>query len=276
MSVVDSAVHVWKADPKFPFAEGVTPPAKDATPEELLAMMDKNGVAKTVIVQPICYKWDNSFVLDAIRRWPDRLAAVARVDPEDKDGVQKIEDLTKQGFVGLRFGPVQQSWWESPNMLKMLDKAAELSVPVLLFLGPDGPNTFPWLLPVLDKVPSLRVVIDHMADTNPADPQQVAALVSLAERPNILVKVSHIWALSKQGYPWTDSLELVKKVVAAYGPSRIMMASDWPVCQMPAWPGGNTDYSTVMKLFREELSWLSEEERAGLMGGTADKIWWKA
>jgi len=275
MSVVDSAVHVWKADPAYPFAEGVSPPTKDATPEELLAMMDKNGVDKTVIVQPICYKWDNSFVLDTIKKWPDRFAAVARVDPEDLNGVQRIEELTGQGFVGVRFGPVQQEWWETPLMLDMLEKAAELRVPVLLFLGKDGPSTFPWLLPVLDKVPQLQVVIDHMADTDPRDPKQVEALLELASRPNIYIKVSHVWALSQEEYPWADSMAMAKQVISKFGAGRVMMALDWPVCQMPAWPGGNTDYDTTIKLFTTEFGFLSAEERAGLLGATAEGIWWK-
>eukprot|EP00961_Rhodomonas_salina_P106060 1428433-Rhodomonas_salina.1 len=44
-------------------------------------------------------------------RWPDRLAAVARVDPEDKDGVQKIEDLTKQVCVWHPRVLTTESFW---------------------------------------------------------------------------------------------------------------------------------------------------------------------
>ena len=30
--------------------------------------------------------------------------------------------------------------------------------------------------------------------------------------------------------------ELVKRVVSAFGASRCMFATDWPVCMMPTWP----------------------------------------
>ena len=118
--------------------QGVTPPTSDATPQELLKLMDANGVDKTVIVQPICYKYDNSYVLDCIKKWPERFAAVCRVDPTDEAAVQQLDRLKAQGFIGVRFGPVEQNYWESDTMLSILKKAADIDFPVLLFLGKDG------------------------------------------------------------------------------------------------------------------------------------------
>src|SRR6266436_8319041 len=57
--IIDPHVHVWKHDPKYPFAEAAHPPERDATPEMLLELMKANGVARTVIIQVIHYKYDN-------------------------------------------------------------------------------------------------------------------------------------------------------------------------------------------------------------------------
>jgi hypothetical protein len=46
--------------------------------------------------------------------------------------------------------------------LRLLQKACDLKVPVLLFLGRDGGKKLSWIKPVLEKVPDLLVVIDHM------------------------------------------------------------------------------------------------------------------
>src|SRR5689334_18748704 len=59
--ILDPHVHVWKHDPAFPFAAGARPPARDAAPETLLGLMKTNGVAKTVIIQVIHYRYDNRF-----------------------------------------------------------------------------------------------------------------------------------------------------------------------------------------------------------------------
>ena len=276
MAVVDSAVHVWKRDSAYPWAKeaAANPPATDASGEELIALMDANGVDKTVIVQPICYRYDNSYVKDTIQRWPTRLAGVARVDPEDERADDKLESLTAAGFVGVRFGPVEQSWWESKNMLRILLKAQTLRIPVLLFLGKDGGSKIPWVLPVLQQVPDLLVVIDHMADVPPSDEAQIENLLGLAALPKVHVKISHTWALSTQEYPWSDAQQLVKKVVEAFGAERCMFASDWPVCMMPSWPGGNTSYADTVKLATAEYAkFLSEDDLSRILGGTAASIW---
>jgi hypothetical protein len=122
MAVVDSAVHVWKKDPAYPWAKeaAASPPGKDASAEELLELMDANSVDKTVIVQPICYRYDNSYVQDTIAKWPERFAGVARVDPEDRESPEALEKLTAAGFVGVRFGPVEEEWWTAPAMVRQI------------------------------------------------------------------------------------------------------------------------------------------------------------
>ena len=45
MRIIDPHVHVWKNDPRFPWApETTNPPTEDATPEMLLQLMADNGV----------------------------------------------------------------------------------------------------------------------------------------------------------------------------------------------------------------------------------------
>ena len=70
MRIIDPHVHVWANDPAFPWApETTNPPAHDATPEMLLALMTENGIDRTVLVQPIQYRWDNRYVADALERY---------------------------------------------------------------------------------------------------------------------------------------------------------------------------------------------------------------
>ena len=81
--IIDSHVHTWKHDPKFPFAEGAHPPAEDASAEMLLDLMKANNVSRTVIIQVIHYKWDNSYLADVLKRYPAQFKGVCRVNPED-------------------------------------------------------------------------------------------------------------------------------------------------------------------------------------------------
>src|SRR5260370_7627007 len=82
--IIDPHVHVWKHDPQFPWAKETThPPDGDATPEMLLALMKQHGVERTVLIQFIGYRWDNSFVADVLKRYPKYFRGVAPRGPSD-------------------------------------------------------------------------------------------------------------------------------------------------------------------------------------------------
>lgn len=49
----------------------------------LIELMNAHGVAKTVIIQVIHYRWDNSYLADVLKRYPQYFRGVARVNPED-------------------------------------------------------------------------------------------------------------------------------------------------------------------------------------------------
>ncbi len=78
--IIDPHVHVWKHDPQYPFAEGANVPARDAPPEMLLDLTQANGVARTVIIQVIHYRYDNSYLDSVLKRYPGTFQGVCRVD----------------------------------------------------------------------------------------------------------------------------------------------------------------------------------------------------
>src|SRR5260370_9863854 len=101
--ILDSHVHVWKRDPRFPWAKETTkPPENDAAPEMLLELMKANGIERTVIIQSIHYRWDNSFLADVRKRYRGTFQGVARVNPEDAAAPDHLSKLvTERGFKGV-------------------------------------------------------------------------------------------------------------------------------------------------------------------------------
>jgi predicted TIM-barrel fold metal-dependent hydrolase len=67
--IIDPYVHVWKHDPRFPFAQGARVPERDATPETLLGLMKANGVSKTVIIQVIHYRYDDAYLASVLKQY---------------------------------------------------------------------------------------------------------------------------------------------------------------------------------------------------------------
>jgi len=58
-------------------------------------------------------------------------------------------------------------------------------------------------------------------------------------------------------YPYMD------KVLALFGPERLMFGSDWPVCKLAA------EYSKVCELVAEYLAKLTDSEQEAIWGKNA-------
>src|SRR5947209_4602073 len=118
--IIDPHVHVWKHDSRYPFAEGARVPDRDATPEMLLDLMKANGVSKTVIIQVIHYRYDNSYLADVLKQYPQYFRGVARVDPLDPASPDHLSKLVQeQGFRGVRLSPAGNAagdWITGPLM----------------------------------------------------------------------------------------------------------------------------------------------------------------
>jgi predicted TIM-barrel fold metal-dependent hydrolase len=118
--IIDPHVHVWVSDPKYPWAKETTqPPKEDATPEMLLALMKATGVAKTVIIQVIHYRWDNSYLADVLKRYPNEFRGVARVNPEDPAAPDHLSPGARASFRGVRISPSRHArgdWFRGPLM----------------------------------------------------------------------------------------------------------------------------------------------------------------
>jgi predicted TIM-barrel fold metal-dependent hydrolase len=267
--IIDPHVHVWKRDSKFPFAKETTnPPVKDATPEMLLDLMKANGVAKTVIIQVIHYRYDNSYLADVLKRYAGTFQGVCRVDPLDANAPDHLSKLVEeQGFRGVRLSPAANSagdWIRGPLMPPLWKRCSDLKVPMTIL----APIT---RMPDIDKLtshyPDLTVVIDHMADCPVDQPPELEKLIALRRYPRVFVKISHAWSLSKQPYPYLDAQELVKRLYGAYGPQRLMWATDWPVIEAHA------TYAQALTLVRDDMKFLNAEDKRWMLSKTIERVW---
>lgn len=269
MRIIDPHVHVWQNDPAFPWAKETThPPKEDRTPEMLLELMEENGVEKTVLVQVIHYRWDNSYAVHAAQTYPDKLVAVGRVNPQDPAAPDHLSYWVEdQGMKGVRLSPgadASSDWFAGPLMDPLFKRAQELKVPLLLLTCPSRLQD---LARRLDRFPDLDVVIDHMADCHPDDGEGLDILLGLAGFPRVYVKISHTWSISKQEYPWADTHDLVRKVHQAFGADRIMWGTDWPVCL------GRATYAQTLSVVRDEMTFFTPEDLEWVLGKTALRLW---
>ncbi len=140
----------------------------------------------------------------------------------------------------------------------------ELRVPMTIL----APITrMPDAAALIEPLPNLTVVIDHMADCPINQPDELEKLIALRRYPKVFVKISHTWSLSRQPYPWLDAQEYVKRVYDAFGPRRVMWATDWPICEP------RTTYARTLTVVRDEMKFLNDEDKRWILSQTIERVW---
>jgi predicted TIM-barrel fold metal-dependent hydrolase len=222
----DTHVHIWGPFDRFPLAKGApyTPPER--TSDDLLALHERLGVDRAVIVQTTVYKADNRAMLDGIARSNGRWRGVALIDESFDDA--GFRALHEGGVRGVRFGFVKHLGGV-PD-LALVRRTAERIAPMgwHLVLHLDAGN-IPEFLDFFGEF-SLPVVVDHMGRVpvrDGLDQIPFRLLLELLKRPNWWVKVSGAERISETGPPFADAIPFAQRLIAA-APDRVLWGTDWP------------------------------------------------
>jgi len=272
MAYIDAHVHVWTPDTeRYPLGPGRTPDIMKPpsfTPEELLGHCRPSGVERIALVQMSFYGFDNSFMLDTMRSFPGTFAGIGIVDesaPEMEATMLQMADAGVRGFrIYPRGTPVEQ-WVESEGYRNMFAVGARRRLALCPLINPNG---LPSLARMCRQFPQTPVVIDHLCRIG-ADgtirPEDVDALCGMAELPAVKVKVSAFYALGAQKPPHDDLAPLIRRVYDAFGPRRLMWASDCPYAVQ------NERYEDAIALVRDRLDFLSSEDKDWILEKTAEE-----
>lgn len=104
--------------------------------------MKAADVDRAVIVQPINYKFDHSYVSHVLKAHPDKFVgmALANTSSGPELAASEITKLvTAEGFCGVRLNPnllPQEETLAGPTALSVTTTAANLNIPVAVFVQP--------------------------------------------------------------------------------------------------------------------------------------------
>ena len=269
--IIDSHLHVWSGDyERFPFADGRKEAAPGST-ELLIQTMDAAGVDKAVIVQPIYYLYDNSYVADSLKKYPGKFAAMGIMDRHAPDAPEQLERLVREdGFGGLRMHlgrPDDPAEWAAADQDPIWRKAEALGSSFLSF-GPA--DKLPAIEPIIARFPGVKVVLDHIGGA-PIDEEEPTPLLGnvlkMAQYENVYVKFTPRGSKSKEDYPFRDTFPTFRKIYDVFGPQRLMWGTDFPHVLR------DIGYGPALELFREHMDFFSVEDREWLFSKTALSVW---
>jgi predicted TIM-barrel fold metal-dependent hydrolase len=301
MHHIDAHVHVWTPDTDhYPLAAGFKKenmkPAS-FTPEELFKHCRPSGVERIVLIQMSFYRFDNSYMLDMMKLHGKKqgergregqgekgssglgtFGGVAVIDHEAAKPDDEMRRLLKFGVRGFRiYGgawkggkvidtPDFQHWLDAPGYARMFAAAAETGQSICGLINPQD-------LPAFDakckRFPYTSVVIDHMCRIG-ADGQlrdaDVQALCDMAKHKKVTVKISAFYAFGQKKPPHDDLAPMIRRLFDAYGPERLMWASDCP------FQVDNEKYEDSIALVRDRLDFLSASDKEWLLRKTAERV----
>ena len=240
--------------------------------EILLDEMARNDVDKAVLIQARGF-YDNSYLIECMRRFPGRFAVVVVVDTDAEDAPAVLEQWVEQGAGGVRLNPMARSPGGDP--LAIWRKAADLGI-VVSCLGTVQEFGAPDFESLVGSLPDLSIVIEHLGGVEPgmaAPYAEYRKVLGLARYPNTTMKVPGLGELCPrpmpfvQPFPFPDVPPLIEMAIDAFGPTRLMWGSDFPpVAQREG-------YRNSLRFPMERVPFRSDEDREWVFGKTAASVW---
>lgn len=290
--VIDSHLHVWGDENEvdvYPYQQEPPTNIKNiASVDTLIQLMNDNNIDGSLIVQPINYKNDHSYVMNAIKKYPNQLKGMMLYDPlyntNVNDAIERLNDLVLQGFVGVRFNPylfqqINENQWElmsKPNSisLRIYQRCGELNIPVGIMCFKGLKYHYNDIIQLSEISPKTIMIIDHFGFTslsqsndNEDDDKQFQQLLSLAKYPNVIIKISALFRLHDTD---TTNYNNVYKhrfmpLLESFGSERLMYGSDFPFVMV--------DTEQKYQIHHIIESWIANDvDKANIMGGTAERI----
>jgi predicted TIM-barrel fold metal-dependent hydrolase len=255
MPFVDTHAHAFLTtlpmDPERRYT-----PARDCPVETYLAILASEDIGHGVLVQPSFLGVDNSYMIDALERYSDRLRGIAVVDPAIADA--DLQRMDMAGVVGVRFNMIGRDVGDlkRPDLQSLVRRVASLGWQIeVQCRGADIPF-------VLGAMAAFNgpLVFDHFglpdANLGVRDPG-FRALLSEGPQGRTFVKVSA--GYRNQGF---DVASCAGALLAVLGPRRLVWGSDWPFTQFEK-------TATFAGVVNELRRWIPDRSARDVMDVTA-------
>jgi predicted TIM-barrel fold metal-dependent hydrolase len=227
----DCHCHVFGPAAKFPYAEPRSYTPDDAPLEAYIALLDRLGFDRGVLVQPSAYGRDNRAMLDALTREPTRLRGVAVGGGELTSAT--IKQWHTNGVRALRANEFRRDgkpYYQ--NGVGLADVAPHL--PLMAALGWHlqlwiDTRDLPDLMPRLAEVP-VPIVVDHMGRLehhHGVNHPGFQALLRGVGSGKFWSKLSGTYRLGATPPGYVQARPFHDALVAA-NPQNLVWGTDWP------------------------------------------------
>jgi len=271
---IDAHQHFWIYNPdEFGWIDdSMAAIRRDFLPVDLHTELERNDVHGSVVVQTRQTLEETRWLLELADRSPKILGVVGWVDLCSPDARSQLTALTQNPkLVGIRH--IVQAEPDDRFLLRQdfllgvsLLQEFDLAYDILIYTRHLGVAA-----EFVERFPGLRFVLDHMGKppikTGQIEPW-ATGIRRLAAFPNVFCKMSGL-VTEADWHHWkpehiTPHLDVV---FDAFGPDRLMIGSDWPVCLVAA------SYGRALDVVKNYVDRRTPETRKAILGGNAQRFW---
>ncbi|WP_207429136.1 amidohydrolase [Pedobacter sp. SYSU D00535] len=271
---IDSHQHFWRFDPVRDswITDEMSVIQRDFLPEDLLPVLQQNGMDGCVAVQADQSEEQNAFLLELAAEHPFIKAIVGWIDLRAENIAESLAfykgyDKVK-GFRHVLQGETDRALMlreEFKRGIKALGNSG-YTYDVLIYA-----DQLKFTEEFVAGFPDQRFVIDHIAkpDIKQGKIEDWSKdIKAVAAHQNTYCKISGmVTEADWQHWKKEDFHPYLDVVFEAFGAERLMYGSDWPVCEVA---GG---YERMIDMVRDYTSSLSKNEQEMFWGGNACKFY---
>jgi L-fuconolactonase len=278
MRIVDAHHHLWDLsarDQDWITGPALAPLRRDFLLDEYQHLAAGNGIAASIVVQTVTVPAETPELL-TLAAASDLIAGVVGwTDLTAPDVADKIAALTEmpggEKLVGLRHQVQSEpdpDWLIRPDVLRGLAAVARAGLVYDLVITAGQLDA---AARAAAAVPDLVFVLDHLGKPPIAAGRRqpwTRDLRGLAALPNTSAKLSGLVTEADwRHWKVADLRPYAEAALGAFGPSRVMFGSDWPVCTLAA------SYPEVLAAAHDLTAGLSSAERDAVFAGTATSVY---
>jgi L-fuconolactonase len=273
--VLDSHHHLWRFDPaRLPWISDAMPALRqDYGLAELEAALAGTGVDQTILVHAQ-QRVDETDGMLGLAAASDRIAGVVGwvplVAPDVGDTLGRLAvDRHLRGVRHIVHDEPDDDYLLREDVNRGVTRLREFGLvyDVLIFA-----RHLPQAIAFVDRHPDQPFVVDHLAKptirAGQFDARWAEGLRAIAERPHVTCKLSGM-VTEVRDPSWSPAIlqPYVDVALEAFGPSRLMFGTDWPVCRL------RCEYGEWVATVRDLIAPLSADEQAAILGGTAARVY---
>ena len=271
---IDAHQHFWIYNsPEYEWIdESMSVLRRNFLPADLAPELAAAGLQGSIAVQARQSLEETRWLLELADGSPNILGVVGWVDlcsPECRTQLKAFRKNSK--LVGIRHivqSEPDDRFLLRPDFLRGIAILEEfdLTYDILIYT-----KHLPVAAGFVERFPKHRFVLDHLA--KPLIKKReieswAAGIRRLAGFPNVFCKLSGLVTEADWRH-WQpeDIIPYLDVALAAFGPSRLMIGSDWPVCLVAS------SYSRTLDVVKNYLQKHPAETRDAVLGGNARRFW---